>query len=198
MRALIVVDVQKDFCEGGSLPVEGGLALAHRIADFIVRSRDDYDLILATKDCHQSHTDNGGHFADKPDYSDTWPAHCVSGTDGYEFAEPLTLAYFDELFRKGQGRPAYSGFEGRGVKTQAYLGDYLQGARVTELDVCGIATTHCVKATVSSATMLGYFTRVIGDLCVGVGGAEHHNAALEDMKLMGAVVVESHETGNFL
>lgn len=177
-RALIVVDVQNDFVEGGSLAVAGGLEVAHRIANLIHSYREGvfknsnmFDYIVATKDFHLAEHDNGGHISDTPDYVDSWPAHCVMGTEGAQFAPPIAdvAEHFDGIFYKGQGRPAYSGFEGwTGVWVP--LHDFLAEREVKQVTIVGIATDHCVKATAIDAIKLGYEVRVPSSLTVAVGG----------------------------
>lgn len=108
-KALIIVDVQNDFCEGGSLAVEGGAAVATAISDHVTAHRSDYAHIVATRDFH---LDPGAHFSDEPDYVDTWPPHCVIGTPGADFHPNLALAPIEAVFSKGRESAAYSGFEG--------------------------------------------------------------------------------------
>lgn len=187
--ALIAVDVQKDFCEGGSLAVEGGHGVAHDLYHYLAVAAPIYYTVVATKDWHNSKGDNGGHFADSPDFSDTWPAHCVASSQGAEFSPPLHGMIFDEVFIKGWNEPAYSGFQGHGERHHECLEDYLRGMNVQRVDVCGIATTHCVKETVRDALDLGFEVNVLGMLTVAVGGAEAQKAALEEMASWGAVIV---------
>lgn len=176
-RALVIVDVQNDFIEGGSLAVGGGLEVAQRIANAILYYRGDkknsehFDYIVATKDNHDPDSHNGNHFSESPDFKSTWPPHCVKGTPGADFAPPLleNARYLDGVFYKGQNRPAYSGFEGwTGVWVN--LHDWLQDHEVTELTICGIATDYCVKATAMDAIALGYHVRIPARLTVAVGG----------------------------
>lgn len=190
-KALIVVDVQNDFCEGGSLAVEGGHAVALGVHALITGDgRRIYKKVLATKDWHNPQTDNGGHFHGSPDYVDTWPGHCVAHSDGARFANGLDAIHFDDEFHKGWDKPAYSGFEGISVRNQTTsLGSYLQAYGLMEVDICGIASTHCVKATVMDALDRGYSVRVLSHLTVGVGGAEANAAALREMAEAGAVIV---------
>lgn len=164
-RALIVVDVQNDFCEGGSLAVAGGAAVAASISD-LLSGDHGYDVVVATRDWH---VDPGGHFAAEPDYVDTWPAHCVAGTPGAQFHPNLSLRGVAAVFSKGRTSAAYSGFEGvdlerDGVTLEAFLRD----RAVTEVDVCGIATDHCVAATATDAARLGFDTTVLLPLTAAV------------------------------
>lgn len=108
MRALIIVDVQNDFCEGGAVPVAGGAAVAPAINAYLSSARG-YRHVVATQDFH---IDPGGHFSDRPDYSSTWPPHCVAGSAGAEFRPDLDTARIDAVFRKGAYSAGYSGFEG--------------------------------------------------------------------------------------
>jgi len=176
-RALIVVDVQNDFCEGGSLPVQGGARVASDINDLLHRwhsQADDapeYDVVVATKD---HHVDPGAHWSAKPDLVESWPVHCKVGTEGAAFHPNLDPQPFDEVFYKGEHEAAYSGFEGRTSSGDA-LSDWLRSHRVEEVDVCGIATDHCVRATALDSASAGFTTRVLTALCAGV--AEESTAA---------------------
>lgn len=165
-RALIVVDVQNDFCEGGSLAVDGGAKVASAISAFI-ESNPGYDLVVATRDAH---IDPGVHFADVPDFVDSWPRHCVVDTAGQDFHPNLAFRGFDEVFDKGNYEAAYSGFEGTSADGRG-LDEFLAESGVTDVDVCGIATDYCVKATALDAAMLGYVTTVLTDLTVAVAPA---------------------------
>jgi len=108
-RALIIVDVQNDFCEGGSLAVEGGAELAGAISEYVDAHHGQFDHVVATQDWH---IDPGTHFSDDPDFVDSWPKHCVAGTRGAELHPDLDTEYIQAYFRKGQYTAAYSGFEG--------------------------------------------------------------------------------------
>lgn len=169
-RALIVVDVQNDFCEGGSLPVTGGAQVAHDIAEILHHwtikdpKAPDYDHVVATKD---HHVDPGDHWSRDPDYVDSWPVHCRVGTDGEAFHPNLDPQPFDAIFLKGEMAAAYSGFEGRTVRGVS-LAEWLARHDVTDVDVCGIATDHCVRATALDAVAHGFRTRLLTDLCAGV------------------------------
>jgi nicotinamidase/pyrazinamidase len=188
-RALIVVDVQNDFCEGGSLPVAGGAQVAHDIAEILHHWTEqdpeapDYAHVVATKD---HHVDPGAHFSGDPDYVDSWPAHCVVGTDGEAFHPNLDPQPFDAIFLKGEHAAAYSGFEGR-TPEGAGLADWLSTREVTHVDVCGIATDHCVRATALDAVQAGFRTRVLQQLCAGVA-PETTEAALAEMAVAGVAL----------
>ncbi|HVM64218.1 MAG TPA: isochorismatase family protein [Acidimicrobiales bacterium] len=174
-RALVVVDVQNDFCEGGSLAVEGGADVARRITRFLHAHRGDYDVVVATRDYHE---DPGAHFSATPDYRDSWPPHCVAGTAGAEFHPELDTSAIDTTVSKGASSAAYSGFEGHdehGVGLAAVL----QGHDIDEVDVCGLATDHCVRATAIDAAAQGMRTRVLLDLCAGVSPATTARATAE-------------------
>jgi nicotinamidase/pyrazinamidase len=167
-RAIIVVDVQNDFCEGGSLAVEGGLKVAEDITLHLEDRARDYVLVVASKDYHHGDCDNGGHFSDKPDFVDSWPVHCVAGTRGAEFAPGFEAAFVDVEIHKGQGKPSYSAFEGTEDGNALTLTQILRQQKVTHVDVCGIATDHCVLATALDANQAGFRTRLLPGLHVGV------------------------------
>lgn len=160
--ALIVVDVQNDFCEGGSLAVAGGVAVAGQIAELLAGDHG-YTHVVATRD---HHIDPGAHFSSSPDYVDSWPPHCVAGTPGAELRPELAGTHFDAVFDKGEYAAAYSGFEGRADGVG--LADWLVDRQVTSVDVCGIATDHCVRATALDAVRDGFATRVLVDLTAAV------------------------------
>jgi nicotinamidase/pyrazinamidase len=178
-RALIVVDVQNDFCEGGSMGVAGGAEVAYRIGQRLHEwaetpateraSVGDYAVVVATQD---HHIDPGAHFSDDPDFVDSWPPHCVAGTDGAAFHPNLDPQPFDAVFTKGEHSAAYSGFEGltpgRPGTPAANLADWLRLHDVDAVDVCGIATDYCVKATALDAAREGFATRVLLDLTAAV------------------------------
>jgi nicotinamidase/pyrazinamidase len=173
-RALVVVDVQNDFCEGGSLAVAGGAAVASAISERL-RS-GGWDHVVATRD---HHIDPGGHFAEQPDFLETWPAHCVVGTDGVELHPNLDRGPIEAVFDKGEYAAAYSGFEG--TADGVPLADWLRGHGVDAVDVVGIATDHCVRATALDAVGHGFATRVLLDLTAGVAEASTE-AALEQLR----------------
>ncbi|MDO5534576.1 MAG: isochorismatase family protein [Propionibacteriaceae bacterium] len=170
MRALIVVDVQNDFCEGGSLAVAGGAAVASSIAELLAGDHG-YDVVVATRD---HHIDPGDHFSDNPDYVDSWPPHCVVGTPGADFHPNLVghpdiaSPSFDGIFDKGEYTAAYSGFEGRDHTQDVTLADFLTARGVRSVDVAGIATDHCVKATARDAAAAGFCTTVLLPLTAAV------------------------------
>lgn len=163
MKALIVVDVQRDFCEGGALAVDGGAEVAQRITDLLLEH--DYAHVVATKDYH---IDPGDHFSDNPDYRDSWPPHCVVGTTGVDFHPAFNPAVVEAVFHKGHYSAAYSGFEGQHAEDETSLEDWLRERGVDEVDVVGIATDYCVKATAADAAAAGFATTVLLDLTAGV------------------------------
>ncbi len=165
MRALVIVDVQNDFCEGGSLAVNGGAAVARAITAYLAGpDRARYAYVAASQDFH---IDPGSHFATHPDYYDSWPSHCVAGTPGAQFHPDLDTSHVEEIFRKGAYAPAYSGFEGTNETGQALAG-WLSERHVTDLDVIGIATDYCVRATATDAAAAGFVTTVLLHLTAGV------------------------------
>ncbi len=190
-RALIVVDVQNDFCEGGSLAVAGGAQVAHDVSQRVQRWKakqagaDTWTHIVATKD---HHIDPGEHWAPRgtqPDYVTSWPVHCKVGTEGEAFHPNLDPLPFDAIFRKGEYAAAYSGFDG--VTTDGTgLADWLRAHQVTEVDVCGIATDHCVRATALDAVREGFRVHLLTDLCAGVG-PDSTAAALAELSAAGVV-----------
>ncbi|MET8689101.1 isochorismatase family protein [Streptomyces sp. NPDC004732] len=178
-RALIVVDVQNDFCEGGSLAVAGGADVAAAITELIGQAPAGYRHVVATRD---HHIDPGAHFSDHPDYVDSWPPHCVAGTEGVgfhpNFAPAVASGAIDAVFDKGAYSAAYSGFEGvdeNGVS----LAEWLREREITEVDVVGLATDHCVRATAVDAAREGFGATVLLDLTAGVTAATTEAAMTE-------------------
>jgi nicotinamidase/pyrazinamidase len=176
-RALIIVDVQNDFCEGGSLAVTGGAAVAAGISLVLSRAGDRWDHVVATKDWH---IDPGAHFSDHPDYLDSWPPHCVVGSGGADFHPELATDRIEAVFRKGEYQAAYSGFEGKSEKGET-LAAWLRERNVTEVELVGIATDHCVRATALDAKAEGFATTVLLELTAGVAAATTA-VALEQLK----------------
>ncbi|MGJ3509577.1 isochorismatase family protein [Enemella sp. A6] len=186
-RALLIVDIQNDFTEGGSLAVAGGGAVAAGITQHLEEHGDDYSLITASRDWHDADSDNSGHFSDSPDYVDTWPPHCVAGTQGAEYHPALNTEPVDVHVRKGQGIPAYSAFEGTTDKGDRLL-EALNEADIKQVDVVGLATDHCVRASALDARAAGLEVRVLLDLCAGVA-AETTEKALAELRAAGVEVV---------
>ncbi|HSE08770.1 MAG TPA: isochorismatase family protein [Nocardioidaceae bacterium] len=188
-RALIVVDVQNDFCEGGSLPVQGGAEVAYRIGDLLHHwtAKDpkapDYAVAVATRD---HHIDPGHHFSKDPDFVDSWPRHCVVGTDGEAFHPNLDPQPFDAIFLKGEYTAAYSGFEGRTSDGDS-LAEWLRKHDITDVDVCGIATDYCVLQTTLDAVREGFDVRLLSHLVAGVAEAST-KSAIEEMRAAGATI----------
>ncbi len=189
-RALIVVDVQNDFCEGGSLPVRGGAEVAYKIGQLLHHWTEkdpkapDYAVTVATRD---HHVDPGEHFSSHPDFKNTWPPHCVVGTDGEAFHPNLDPQPFDAIFLKGQHAAAYSGFEGRTTDGSS-LAEWLKQHDVTDVDVCGIATDYCVRATSLDALASGFSVRLLSGLCAGVA-PDTTAAALAQVQAAGVKVL---------
>lgn len=180
-RALIVVDMQNDFVEGGSLAVTGGRDVATRISEHLAAHADDYAAVVASRDWHDAHGTNDGHFAEPgtdPDYVSTWPVHCVSTTGGSDYAPELVTDRITHHVRKGMGVAAYSAFEGvtdAGVTLRAVLDDL----GVTEVDVSGIATDYCVRATVLDARRAGFAVHLLDGLHAGVAPESSATAVAE-------------------
>lgn len=212
MHALIIVDVQKDFCEGGSLAVEGGEDTAALITEYINQCGEKYHVIATTRDWH---IDPGPHFATEPDFETSWPIHCVAGTDGAELHENIDDEAIDAEFLKGQYTDGYSGFDGvlgepdtirsqdgvagpygataaAAAATDAdsiTMDDWLREHDVERITVVGIATDHCVRATALDASDAGYEVRVLTNLTVGVS-EDTIDAALEEMEDAGVMLSE--------
>lgn len=165
-RALLVVDLQQDFAEEGALACTGGHAVTKRIAAY-VGTLPAEELVIASRDDHEPHSDNGGHFSETPDFKTTWPPHCVHGTPGQDYIGDFEASRRDVEVFKGQGCPAYSAFEGTTADGKT-LAEVLSDAGVTDLDVCGIAIDYCVRASVLDALKLGLTVRLLARLCVGV------------------------------
>ncbi|SER74062.1 nicotinamidase/pyrazinamidase [Propionibacterium cyclohexanicum] len=185
--ALLVVDVQNDFVEGGSLACAGGRELADRIAEYVARS-DPGVLVVASRDDHEPHSTNGGHISPHPDFVDTWPPHCIDGTPGQDYAGAFAAARKDIEVLKGQGVPAYSAFEGTTTSGRT-LEQTLRDAGVDQLDICGIATDHCVRASALDARRLGFAVRLLTGLCVGVA-ADTSRRALDELAQAGVELAE--------
>lgn len=181
-RGLVIVDVQNDFCEGGSLAVTGGAAVAAAISSFLAGHH--YDAVVATRDYH---VDPGPHFSAEPDYVDTWPPHCRVGTPGADFHPALDTGPIEEVFSKGEYSAAYSGFEGASADGTT-LADWLRARSVDTVDIVGIATDHCVRATALDARSEGFDTRILLDLTAGVA-PETVASALTNLRAAGVDLV---------
>ena len=194
-RALFVIDVQNDFTEGGALGVDGGAAVAAGVTEYLRAHPDDYDVVFASRDWHHGDDLNGGHFAapgTEPDFVDTWPRHCVGGEPGADYHPALDTTLIDVHLRKGQGKPAYSIFEGV-TDAGGDLTSALAEFEVTDIDVVGIATDYCVRASALDAIAAGRHVRVLTDLVAGVAPASS-SAALTELKDAGADVVPSGQS----
>lgn len=188
-RALFIVDVQNDFTEGGALAVTGGDAVAEGITAFLAEHAADYGLIIASRDWHDATGDNGGHFADQPDFVDTWPVHCVAGTEGAEYDPGLVTDAVTHHVTKGQGVPAYSLFEGT-TDAGETVAELLTEHGIVDVDVTGIATDHCVRASALDAVEHGRHVRIFTDLIAGVA-PESSDAALAELAHAGAELATS-------
>jgi len=177
-KAVIVVDVQNDFCEGGSLAVNGGAEVAHAITARLAEG--GYDHVVATRD---HHIEPGAHFSQHPDFVASWPPHCRVGTPGVELHPALDRTRLEAIFDKGEYRAAYSGFEG--VNGGVPLADWLRAHDVDAVEIIGIATDHCVRATALDAVREGFDTRVLLGLTAGVARGTI-DAALDELRAAGA------------
>ncbi|MEU4332166.1 isochorismatase family protein [Nonomuraea dietziae] len=186
-RALIIVDVQKDFCEGGSVPVKGGADRAAAIAELVQRADGQYAFVVATRD---HHIDPGAHFSDNPDFQDSFPVHCVVGSEGSEFhpdfAPAVDSGRVDEVFFKGANSASKSGFEGS-TQDGTTLSAWLKARDIADLDVVGIATDHCVKATALDGARAGFKVRVLLDYTAGVA-ADTTRTALDELRRAGVAL----------
>ncbi|MBC7402394.1 MAG: isochorismatase family protein [Microbacteriaceae bacterium] len=171
-RALFIIDVQNDFTEGGALGVAGGAAVAAGISRYLAQHPNRYDQVFASRDWHDADNDNGGHFAttEVPDFVTTWPVHCVAGTTGADYHPDLDTSVVTVHVRKGQGRPAYSIFEGV-TATGESVPQKLDDLGIEEVDVVGIATDYCVLASALDTVAAGRTVRVLDDLVAGVDPA---------------------------
>lgn len=179
-RALIIVDVQNDFCEGGSLAVEGGNRVAAYIAEYL--DLTEYPVVVVTKDYHIS---PGAHFSDNPDFVKSWPRHCVAETEGSRLHPALRsredAEVNESIFYKGEYSAAYSGFEGKNENGESLL-EFLESFNVDEVDVVGLALDYCVRATALDAVRLGFDTTVILDLTAAVNDETGSEAQSEMLK----------------
>lgn len=188
-RAFIIVDVQNDFCEGGSLAVAGGTQVAKAISEHLTEHASEYAAVIATRDTHDPGSTNEGHFAapgTEPDYVSTWPEHCVAHSHGYEYSPHLAVDRITHHIGKGMGVAAYSGFEGVTATGQP-LADLLDDLAVTAVDLAGLATDHCVRATALDARAHGLAVRLLPRLHAGVAPGTTA-AALEQMDSAGVEI----------
>jgi len=188
MRGLLIVDVQNDFTEGGALGVDGGTAVARGISAYLAQHRGDYGVVIASRDWHNPEGDNGGHFAldSEPNFVDTWPVHCVAGTFGAEYHLELDITQVDAHVKKGQGEPAYSMFEG--ITDDGHtVQEVLEARGITSVDVVGIATDHCVRASALDALSGGQDVTVLTDLIAAVA-SDTGEKALNELVAHGATL----------
>ncbi len=183
IRALIIVDVQNDFCADGPVPVAGGAAVASAVNRHLA-AQPRYAHVVATQDWH---VDPGEHFSEHPDFTSSWPRHCVAGSPGARFHPDLDTSRIEAVFRKGAHSAAYSGFEGVDEHGTTLL-DWLRQRGVDAVDIAGLATDYCVRRTAEDAARAGLTTRVLLDLTAGVG-AESVAAALGEMRAAGVDLV---------
>ena len=184
VRALIIVDVQNDFCEGGSLAVAGGAALASAITDYL-SGQPGYQHVVATQDFH---IDPDGHFSDHPDFSSSWPPHCIAGSYGADFHPDLDTSPIEAVFRKGAYAAAYSGFEGVDENGTPLLG-WLRAHGIDAVDIVGVATDHCVRQTAVDAAQAGLTTRVLLGMTASMA-ADSAAAALAEMRAADVELVQ--------
>jgi len=175
--ALIIVDVQHDFCPGGALGTDRGNEVAEKISSL----QTEYDTVVATQDWH---IDPGSHFAEDPDFVDSWPVHCVADSYGAQMHEAIGPA--QAYFRKGEYTAAYSGFEG--AANGVLLADWLREHAIDAVDIVGIATDHCVQATAADALKEGFSVRVLSEYCSPVD-PDRGDAALAKLGKAGATIV---------
>jgi len=191
-RALFIIDVQNDFTEGGALAVQGGAAVAARITDYLAAHPGRYDAVFASRDWHDAENDNGGHFAaadEVPDFVTTWPVHCVAGTVGADYHPALDTSAVTLHVRKGQGKSAYSIFEGT-TDDGGTVPEALDRLGVTDIDVVGLATDYCVLASALDGLASARRVRVLDDLVAGVA-ADSSATALAEVTAAGASVLPS-------
>lgn len=188
MRGLLVVDIQNDFTEGGALGVNGGTQVARDVSAFLASHHGDYALVVASRDWHDADNDNGGHFATDgaPTFVDTWPVHCVAGTFGAEYHPELDLQHIGVHVKKGMGEPSYSMFEGS-TEDGHSVADVLTQHGITDVDVVGIATDHCVRASALDALGVGLRVTVLTDLIAAVA-PDSGQAALDELAQLGATL----------
>lgn len=189
-RALLVIDVQNDFCEGGALACEGGAAVAAKISSFLADHKESYDFVIASRDWHTPNDSNDGHFPPagiEPDYVKTWPLHCIAGTQGAEYHPNLDISLIDVHIKKGQSANGYSIFDGVTEDGLTFT-DFLESNAITEVDVVGIATDYCVRASALDSVRKGLQVRVISSLTAGVS-PESIEKAIDEMVDSGIAVV---------
>jgi nicotinamidase/pyrazinamidase len=186
-NSLLAVDLQSDFVQDGSLPVPNGLQVAAQVARHIRHFKTEYDFVVASRDYHEDPKD---HFAATPDYINTWPPHCVIGTPGAAFVPPIQNLVREKLIQtvvsKGRHAAAYSAFEGVDARGH-YLLDVLREQRIDHIDICGIATDYCVRASALDARKNAFQVRILVNLCAAVAEATGLQA-IEEMKAAGCQI----------
>lgn len=192
-KALFIIDVQNDFIEGGSCPVQGGELVAQRIGAYLRENAASYDHVVGSRDWHTLESDNGGHFAalGEPDFNETWPAHCIAGTPGAAYHSAIDPSLVSVHIFKGQGRPSFSIFEGTTAE-QSTMHEQIALLDITEVDIVGIATDHCVFAAASDALDCALSVTVLSDLTAGVS-KDASTLAMATLTSRGARVVQSQE-----
>ena len=188
-KALLIIDVQNDFCEGGSLACAGGAAVAANITSYLEANKNQYDFVIASRDWHDADNLNSGHFAaagEDPDWVNSWPVHCVAGTKGAEYHPNLNAALIDIHIEKGQGTAAYSIFDGRTPEGNQFA-DLVQNLKIDEVDIAGIATDYCVLASALDARNAGLEVTVLTNLTAGVA-AESTESAIDQLVDAGCLV----------
>lgn len=189
-RALFIIDVQNDFCEGGALACQGGAMVAQKITEYLMSNKSEYDFVIASRDWHTPNDSNGGHFppiGKEPDYVNNWPLHCIAGESGAEYHKNLDSSLIDIHIKKGQGQHGYSIFEGTTDEGER-IQDLLPRLGITDVDVVGIATDYCVRASSLDAKAEGLSVRVITSLTAGVA-ASSIDSAIDEMVDAGVHVV---------
>lgn len=189
-RALLVIDVQNDFCEGGALACEGGSAVAGKISEYLQQHKSDYDYVISSRDWHTPGDSNGGHFpsdGSAPDYVSTWPLHCIANTEGAEYHPNLDQQLIDIHIKKGQGAPGYSIYDGVTESGETFA-DLLKRLQIDSVDVVGIATDYCVRASALDSAKHNLDVRVISSLTAGVSPASVEKS-IDEMVDAGVAVV---------
>lgn len=199
MKALLLIDLQNDFCRGGALEVKDAndtIAVANRMME-------NFDLVVATQDWHpathgsfaanRSPFHRPGQVVDLNGLSQVlWPIHCVKNTFGALFHKDLNVSKIDKVIQKGtdEGIDSYSGFFDNGHRKQTEMHEYLQSKGVTEVYVMGLATDYCVKFTALDAVALGYKTHLIAEGCRGVELQDGDiNRSIAEMREKGIVII---------
>ena len=188
--AFLIIDVQNDFCEGGALACAGGAAVAKKITDYLKSDKSNYDYIIASRDWHTPGDLNDGHFPVDglaPDFTKTWPLHCLAGTHGAEYHPNLDTSLIDIHIKKGQSANGYSIFDGTNESGQSFA-QLLSDLEIESVDVVGIATDYCVRASALDSLSHGLRVSVITSLTAGVS-PQSTEAAIDEMVDAGVKVV---------